>query len=165
MAIGAIEDAAVAVDMVPFIDIISLLMIFMVAVSDMTQRATGIKMFLPSADQAIHEKEIGSEGRIVIQLVKDAGQYVAVIERSRFQLGTSFIHANLKTYLKEQIASREAHGKLKREHDGKIAFPVKLRIPRDAPMAQVERIVATCASAELVNIHYAADNSKAAVNR
>jgi len=41
-----------------------------------------------------------------------------------------------------------------------VTFPVKLRIPQEAPMREVERVVMTLARAGLVNVQYAAEKDK-----
>jgi biopolymer transport protein ExbD len=158
-----LEEHKTEVDMVPYIDIVSLLLLFLVITGDMTKSATGVKMKLPRADQAATEKKLGisTEGRIVVQMkpkdVKnvDAG-YFAVVENNQYDLVAG--NQSLVNYLKEQVDRRVAKGLSKLGESGEVSFPVKLRIPTEAPMYQVERVVMICAKAGLVNVHYAADN-------
>ncbi|MCW8129749.1 MAG: biopolymer transporter ExbD [Planctomycetota bacterium] len=159
------EETKVEVDMVPYIDIVSLLLLFLVITGDMTKSATGVKMRLPRADQAQTEKKLGisTDGRIVVQMKAKDGKnpeagYFAVVENHQYDLVSGGNNASLVGYLKEQVDRRVAKGLSKVGESGEVSFPVKLRIPRDAPMYQVERVVMTCAKAGLVNVHYAADN-------
>jgi len=162
------EETKVEVDMVPYIDIVSLLLLFLVICGDMAKSATGVKMKLPRADQAKSEKTIGisTEGRIVVQMkAKDMSNteagYFAVVENHQYDLLPGGKNDSLVSYLKGQVESRARTGQFKLGENGEAPFPVKLRIPANAPMYQVERVVMTCAKAGLVNVHYAADNKVA----
>jgi biopolymer transport protein ExbD len=153
----------IEVDMVPFIDIVTLLLMFLIIVGDMTKSSTGVKMKLPRADQAKFEKELAVDttGRLVVQLRKDNdGKFWAVVESTKYQLVPRGDNPNLLEYFKYQIDRRVAEGRVKRQDDGSVNFPVKLRVPADAPMLEVERIMMTLAKAGLVNVHYAAFNIK-----
>jgi len=80
MGIKKTEIMTVEVDMVPLIDIISLLLMFLVMVGDMAKSTTSVKMKLPRADQAKSDKDVDSQNRLVVQLEKDsAGKYWANI--------------------------------------------------------------------------------------
>jgi len=159
------EETRVEVDMVPYIDIVSLLLLFLVITGDMAKSATGVKMLLPKADQARSEKVLGisTEGRIVVQMKpKDPanmqGAYQAVVENSYFDLTANANNANLNNYLKEQVERRVKQGITTVGENGEVKFPVKLRIPKEAPMYQVQRVAMICAKAGLVNVHYSANN-------
>ena len=171
------EETKVEVDMVPYIDIVSLLLMFLVIVGDMTKSATGVKMLLPKADQASTEKKLNikTEGRIVVQMkpktktgvdssgrdVYDMqGAYSAIVENNQFDLAAG--NASLVNYLKEQVDRRVSKGQITKGELGQVEFPVKLRIPAAAPMYQVQRVVMICAKAGLVNVHYAANNKDVA---
>ena len=52
----------IEVDMVPYIDIVSLLLMFLLIVGDMTKGATAVKMKLPKVDMAESEKKLGAGG-------------------------------------------------------------------------------------------------------
>jgi biopolymer transport protein ExbD len=149
------------VDMVPFIDIVTLLLMFLIIVGDMTKSAAGVKMLLPRADQALIEKQIptlDTEGRIVVQVRKDdRGKYCAVVQGVPYGLVPEGNDANLLQYLDAQVSQyRIRKGKEAETPDGGVRLPVKLRVPGEAPMPVVERAMTTLAKAGLVNIHYAA---------
>ena len=150
----------IEVDMVPFIDIVVLLLMFLIIVGDMSKSASGVKMKLPRADQAKLEKELNVDttGRLVVQLRKDPkdGRYWAIVETSKYQLVPRGDNPNLIEYFKFQIDRRISEGRCKRAEDGSVSFPVKLRVPAEAPMLEVERVMMTLAKAGLVNVHYAA---------
>jgi biopolymer transport protein ExbD len=151
------------VDMVPMIDIVTLLLMFLIIVGDMTKSASGVKMKLPRASMAKSEKELGvsTEGRLVVQLKKDeSGKYWAMVETNKYELLPRGDNATLQSYFETQINSRLQKGRLSKAEDGSVPCPVKLRVPADAPMLQVERIMMTMAKVGLVNVHYAAYTAK-----
>lgn len=151
----------IEVDMVPMIDIVTLLLMFLIIVGDMTKSSTGVKMKLPRVTQAKSEKElkVSTEGRLVVQLRKDdSGKYWAIVENSKYELVPRGDNATLQSYFETQIRTRLEKGRTTKGDDGSVPFPVKLRVPADAPMLQVERIMMTMARVGLVNIHYAAFN-------
>jgi biopolymer transport protein ExbD len=150
---------AVEVDMVPLIDIISLLLMFLVMVGDMTRATTAVQMKLPRADQAIHMKE--AEGRLVVQLdQKKDGRYFANIEGHAFELVRGGGNKSLTDYLERLIAARSTREEFKPGDNGEVPFPVRLRIPELAPMREVERVVMALATAKLVNVQYAAETGR-----
>lgn len=162
-----VEETRVEVDMVPYIDIVSLLLLFLVITGDMAKSATGVKMLLPKADQAKSERTIGisTEGRIVVQMKpKDPnnmqGAYQAVVETTPFDLTAGAGNASLNNYLKELVERRLKIDSKTVNEKGEVKFPVKLRIPKDAPMYQVQRVALICAKAGLVDVHYAANNKE-----
>lgn len=148
---------AVEVDMVPLIDIVVLILLFLIITGDMARSATNVPMKLPRADQAKAEKDmnIKTEGRIVVQMTQKENRWWAVVEKSRYELMQRGDNPNLVNFLNELIARR----KVVKGPSGEVDFPVKLRIPADAPMREVEKVIMTCARSGLVNIHYAADKS------
>jgi biopolymer transport protein ExbD len=154
MPIKKPESLHVEVDMVPLIDIISLLLMFLVMVGDMTRSTTAVKMQLPRMDQAVNDNT-RTEGRIVVQLetCKD-GHVRANIEGHGFELVERGGNKTLNDYLNRLVANRVNHGAKVGEH-GEIDFPVKLRIPADAKMRDAELVVMSLAQAKLVNVLYA----------
>ena len=153
----------VEVDMVPYIDIVTLLLMFLVFVGDMAKSASNVKMKLPKASQAESEKKLGveTEGRIVIQMKeKTDGSYRVVVENNEYEILPGGNNQTILTFLQDQIERRVAKGREIRGPLGEVKFPVKLRIPEKAPMFEVERVVMTCARAGLINVHYAADGGK-----
>ena len=98
MGIKKTEVMTVEVDMVPLIDIISLLLMFLVMVGDMAKSTTSVKMKLPRADQAKSDKDVDSQNRLVVQLEKDsAGKYWANIEKNRYTLEAQGANKTLST--------------------------------------------------------------------
>jgi len=149
------------VDMVPFIDIVTLLLMFLIIVGDMAKSAAGVKMLLPRADQAQLETQIpalDTEGRIVVQVRKDdRGRYCAVVQGAPYELAPGGTNPNLLQYLDAQVSQyRLRKGKEAETVEGGVRLPVKLRVPGEAPMPVVGRAMTTLAKARLVNIHYAA---------
>lgn len=160
----------VEVDMVPLIDIISLLLMFLIIVGDTAASASSIQMPLPrNMDQALTDKEmaekkINIQGRIVVQLVAQRDEstketkYQACINNQYYDLMQGGGSKSLIEYLNKQI---EQYGAFKRDAaTGAVDAPVKLRIPEDAPMKDVEDCVMTLARVGLVNVQYAAKNKK-----
>ena len=158
---SAKEDNTVEVDMVPLIDIISLLLMFLVMVGDMAKSTSSVQMKLPRADQAMNDKLLNTKNRIVVQLKKTpTGQYKAIVENREYELVQGGNNSSLIKYLQEQITQRTAGGGLTLGPNGEVPFPVKLRIPEDAPMREAERVMMTLAQAKLVNVHYAVEAPK-----
>jgi biopolymer transport protein ExbD len=157
-----VDAVNIEVDMVPLIDIISLLLMFLVMVGDMAKATHGVQMKLPRADQAKTDKEVDSKNRLVVQLEHADGKYWATVERNRYTLEAQGGNKALIDYLNQNIMSRKAHNPeaCKEDENGGLLFPVKLRIPADAPMREAERLIQSMAQAKLVNIQYAADPPK-----
>ena len=154
------HEVPVEVDLIPYIDVVTLLLMFLLIIGDMASSTTSVKMKLPRADQAKNERAVGidTEGRIVVQIQKNAdGKYVAFIEKHQYELIPRGNNASLTSFLKELIERREAKKQFTRGANGEVSFPVKLRVPQEAPMYEVERVVTQCARVGLVNVHYAAD--------
>jgi biopolymer transport protein ExbD len=152
----------VEVDMVPLIDIISLLLMFLIIVGDSAASASSIAMKLPRASEAKTEKEwkVTTEGRIVIQMKKnEAGKYQAVINNKNYETGAETT-TSLKDYLDKTLDWAIKKNMAKRNADTTVDWPVKLRIPEDCPMQEVEKVVSTMASLGLVHVHYAAEMDK-----
>ena len=158
---SAKEENTIEVDMVPLIDIISLLLMFLVMVGDMAKSTSSVQMRLPRADQAKNDKEVDTHNRIVVQLKKTKeGTYKAIVENREYELVQGGNNSSLIKYLNEQIQQRTAGGAIALGPNGEVPFPVKLRIPADAPMREAERVIMTLAQAKLVNVHYAVDSKK-----
>src|SRR4029079_12218905 len=88
MGIKKTEVMTVEVDMVPLIDIISLLLMFLVMVGDMEKNTASVKMKLPRADQAKSDKNFDTKGRIVVQMKynKDEGKYWAIVDNQKYEI-------------------------------------------------------------------------------
>ena len=156
------EETKVEVDMVPMIDIIVLLLMFLVIVGDMAASASTIQMKLPRADQALSDKELKEkgfrlEGRIVVQLQNQSGVYRAIINQKSYDLVGGGSNKGLLTYLDDQVNYCVNKGLAKKDSTGAVDMPVKLRIPEETPMREVERVIMSLARVGMVNVHYAAE--------
>jgi biopolymer transport protein ExbD len=152
-----IEPNMVEVDMIPMIDIISLLLMFLIVVGSTAVEAEGVQMRLPRADQAL---QVRGEGRIVIQVYPRGGKYWANINNKDYELLTGARNQTLQDYLKKQVEWALEKGLARREGlDEAVNIPVKLRIPEGAPMKEVEKVVLALSDVRLTNIQYAAQNA------
>jgi biopolymer transport protein ExbD len=143
------EAISIEVDMVPMIDIISLLLMFLIVVGGTASSARSVEMMLPRADQALPEKNFRTEGRIVVELYEAGGVYSAVINKRHYALSGVRDNYALEKYLTEQALASVAHD-----------TPIKLRIPEAAPMHEVEKVIMTLTGVGLVNIQYAVQPNK-----
>lgn len=147
----------VEVDMVPLIDIISLLLMFLIVVGDSVVRTTSVEMKLPRASAA--EKEIPMAGQITIELDKNAdGVHAAVVNKKRYKLDSA-----IKEYLDSTLASwgKNGHARLVKENGiERWNVPVKLRIPEWYPMGEVEKLVKTLSDLKVLDVRYAAMKDK-----
>jgi len=156
------EETKVEVDMVPMIDIITLLLMFLVVVGDMAASASTIQMKLPRADQALTDKELKEkgvrvEGRVVVQVQNQSGVYRAVINNKSYDLVGQGSNRKLIEYLDEQVNYSINKGLAKKDANGAVDMPVKLRIPEETPMREVERVIMSLARVGMVNVQYAAE--------
>jgi len=151
------EDNKVEVDMVPLIDIVSLLLMFLVMVGDMAHSTTAVHMKLPRASESVPDKNVVTKGRIVVQMKKkEGGEYKAIVENNEYEIVQGGNNAALIRFLNDRIMKAQAEG-LELGPNGEVNFPVKLRIPEEAPMREVERVVQAMAQAKLVNVQYACE--------
>ena len=156
----------VEVDMVPLIDIISLLLMFLIIVGDTTASSNIASLRLPTADQAKTEIEwkIDTKDRIVIQIkpefeneddqLKKNGKYFTVFNSSKHEGGDA--DKSLYNHLKNVVDDVVSKNPSRMTPEGTISIPVKLRIPASCPMVEAEKVLYTVASLKLVNIQYAA---------
>jgi biopolymer transport protein ExbD len=145
-------------DMVPYIDIVTLLMMFLIVVGDMTAKVNTVMMRLPRVSEAKSDKEFKTERRLVIQMYKDdAGRYWAVVESRKYELTHRAEGSSLVKYLEDQVQRRISLNEATKNERGEVNFPVKLRVPYDAPMEQVERVLFSLARVGLSNLHLAAE--------
>jgi biopolymer transport protein ExbD len=156
---------AVEVDMVPMIDIISLLLMFLIIVGDTAATASSVRMQLPrDMDQALNEVKLAeivrSEGRIVIELAGSNGNYKAVMNGRSYELVDDGANGTLIQHLEKQINIALSTNHATQDKSGAIDTPVRLRIPEDAEMKTVEKLIITLARVGLVNVQYAADGKK-----
>lgn len=161
---GKAAETKVEVDMVPLIDIISLLLMFLVMVGDMSKNASSVHMKLPRASEAKGDKDLGPkglEGRIVVQLKeepKDSRKYKVIIDNNQYELAGAN-NGTLLKYFGDQITKRQANGSVTVDpKTGGVDIPIKLRVPANAPMAQVQQLMTMIAKAKLTNVQYAINN-------
>jgi len=151
----------VEVDMVPLIDIISLLLMFLIIVGDQTASSNSVKMKLPEVQVAFEESRWApSENRIVIQMVpvdaaKPDGVYAALFNGTSHG-NTESQRGSLKEHLTTYIHDEVQHGRAQQRPDHTLDIPVKLRIPADCPMTETEKVLHTIASQGLVDVQFAA---------
>jgi len=139
----------VEVDMVPLIDIISLLLMFLIIVGDTSANSTSVRMKLPSASEA--KQDWGeSKNRIVLQMKLEDGRYFAVFNNRSYDMGGA-----LKERLAQTISDAAGRNEISKRDDGSWAMPVKLRIPEECPMNDVEKLLATVAGEKLTDVQYA----------
>jgi hypothetical protein len=158
------ESHSIAVDMVPLIDIISLLLMFLIIVGDTTASSNIASLKLPVASEAQSENSMHCYGRIVIQLKPEFsdekeqlaknGRYSAIFNAASHSTGDD--GKSLKDHLAKYIDDAAAHGMAKKKPDGTWDIPVKLRIPAMCPMVEAERLLFTVASLNMSDIQYAA---------
>src|SRR5687768_17809272 len=103
------HDNSVEVDMVPMIDIISLLLMFLIIVGDTAASASSVQMQLPRGmDQALSDKDgrLRTEGRIVIELMlAPDGKYRAVMNGRSYELIAGPGNGTLIGHLQQQIST------------------------------------------------------------
>lgn len=150
-----VEESKVEVDMVPLIDIVTLVLLFLVIVGDTAKSASAVKMKLPRLDQA-KEVQLNTEGRIVLQLAQDPKtlKYHAVANNLSYDLDSG---SGLEQYLDGMVKAKLAVSGQHQDEVKRVPFPVKLRIPAGAPMKEVEKLVQACARKGLTNVHYASE--------
>ena len=144
--------------MVPLIDIMSLLLMFLIIVGDSAANSTSIKMKLPAADQDKTEDEwkLATKNRIVIQMLKrENDKYYAVLNNVKYNTEEE-AGKTLKDHLALMIDDLQKKNQIAKRPDGTWDVPVKLRIPEDCPMSEVEKVLATVANLQMVDIQYAA---------
>ncbi|HEY3320582.1 MAG TPA: biopolymer transporter ExbD [Planctomycetota bacterium] len=101
------KENRIEVDMVPMIDIISLLLMFLIVVGEVGTNDP--QMRLPRADQAL---QIVCEGRLAINLEKVGGICYANIFNKRYALGpTGTVNESLAEHLTKHIAWALAHAR------------------------------------------------------
>ncbi len=158
----------VEVDMVPLIDIISLLLMFLIIVGDTTASSNIASLRLPAASEAKTEDQWHTANRIVIQI---RPEYDSEVEQKSkngkyFVMFNASRHANddegksLKEHLAKYVEDAVSHERAHKRPDGTLDIPVKLRIPSLCPMVEAEKVLFTIASLQLVDIQYAASSKE-----
>lgn len=162
MPIAPPEENKCEVDMVPMIDIVTLLLMFLVIVGDMAASASNIPMKLPRASEAMSDKELKEkkfrlEGRIIVQLQNQNGVYRAIINSKAYDLVGGGSNKKLLEYLDDHVNYCLSKGLATKDSLGATDIPVKLRIPEEAPMRDVERVIMSMARVGLVHVQYTAE--------
>src|SRR4051812_9768805 len=115
MGMKKLDETKVEVDMVPLIDIISLLLMFLIIVGDTAATANSIQMKLPRASEALTDKELKEknvrlEGRIIVQITNKDGPYRAVVNNKSYDLVAQGSNKLLLEYLDEQVQYQIGRG-------------------------------------------------------
>lgn len=157
---------AIQVDMVPLIDIITLLLMFLVIVGSVQQVSHAVSVNLPRADQARPERDLPviREGRVVLSLKSVNGIYYAFTgPQTRYEISprnTGNLSA-LSTHLLQSAEYMHRTNQCTLRDDGTYDIPVKLRIGEEVPMKTVEDVLDAVSRAKMKEIHYAAHPDKA----
>jgi len=157
---------SIEVDMVPLIDIVTLLLMFLVIVGSVEKVSHGVKINLPRADQAKSEKElpVTREGRIVLSVKSVDGVYYAYTgPKTRYEITAwnSNTLSGLSTHLLKSAEYMHREKMCKLLDDGTYNIPIKLRIGEDVPMRAVEDALDAVVKAKLRDVHYAANPQEA----
>src|SRR5689334_12111429 len=129
MAMKKVEMNQVEVDMIPLIDIISLLLMFLIIVGDTAATANSIQMKLPRASEAMNDKELKEknvrlEGRIIIQMTnREGGTYRAVVNNKTYELVAQGSNKLLLEYLDEQVQYQIGRGLAQKDASGAVNIP------------------------------------------
>lgn len=157
----------IEVDMVPLIDIISLLLMFLVIVGGIIDIGDTDNVKLPRADQGRIESSVRTEGRIVVSLKEEKGVFLARINNKSYELLSDHqVNQTLQKHLDKETKELLARGLCKQDSNGSYDIPVKLRIPELAPMQSVEAVLESLSRIGLRDIQYAVlpENSTGAQN-
>ena len=146
------EITPVVVDMVPLIDIVSLLLMFLIVIGDTTANSSSLKMKLPAASEALKDSPEISKNRIVVQLGREDNTYFAQLSSRKHDMSDN----GLKKHLAQIVDDAAREKWIAQRDDGTWNMDVKLRIPEDYPMPEVEKVLSTVRNLGLCDIHYAA---------
>ena len=166
MALRKPQCPQIEVDMVPLIDIISLLLMFLIIVGGGVV-ISNIDVKLPRADQGKAESSVRTEGRIVVSLKEEKGVFLAMINNKSYELVSDHqVNQTLQKHLDKETKELFARGLCKQDSNGCYDIPVKLRIPELAPMRSVEAVLESLSRIGLRDIQYAVlpENSTGAQN-
>lgn len=151
----------IQVDMVPLIDIITLLLMFLVIVGGMAKASHAVSVNLPRADQALPEKNLPVilEGRIVLSLKSVNGVYYAFTDpQTRYEISPRNAGnlSALSSHLLQSAEYMHRKNQCTLRDDGTYDIPVKLRIGEEVPMKTVEDALDAVVKSKLRDIHYGA---------
>ena len=141
-------DNEVAMDMTPMIDIVFLMIIFFIIVSDMSQQDLA-ELKLPVAEQAVDDE--AEQGRMIINILKD-GQ--VIIKRIPYKtLDQPEAVAALRAYLAEEVA--------KGEKDKGTTFSSRallVRADKETKFKEVQKVMRICGEMgiQIYKVHLAA---------
>ena len=141
-------DNEVAMDMTPMIDIVFLMIIFFIIVSDMTQQDLA-ELKLPVAEQAVDDE--AEQGRMIINILKDGE---VVIKRIKYStLDQPEAVAALRAYLAAEVA--------KGEKDKGTTFSSRallVRADKETKFKEVQKVMRICGEMgiQIYKVHLAA---------
>ena len=152
---------SIEVDMVPLIDIVTLLLMFLVIVGHVEKVSHGVKINLPRADQAKPEQDlpITQEGRIVLSLKSVDGVYYAytgLATRYEITARNPNTLSGLSSHLLNSAEYMHRKNLCRLLDDGTYNLPIKLRIGEEVPMNTVEDVLDAVVKAKMKDIRYAA---------
>lgn len=138
----------VDMDMTPMIDIVFLMIIFFIIVSDMSQKDLA-ELTLPKAEQAVDDKT--EEGRMVINVLKDGDLEIKRIDYGSLD-GPMAVSA-LRGYLAREVA--------KGEKDPGTTFssrPLLVRADKETKFKEVQKVMRICGELgiQIYKVHLAA---------
>lgn len=147
MASKSRDATEVEMDMTPMIDVVFLMIIFFMIVSDMSQQDLA-ELTLPVAEKAIDDE--AEEGRMIINILTDGE-----IEIKRGKYGTlegSEAQTAIRAYLSNEVAKGD------REPEGFSVRSLLVRADQYSEFKHVQKIMRICGEAgiQIYKVHLAA---------
>ncbi len=138
----------VDMDMTPMIDIVFLMIIFFIIVSDMTQQDLA-ELKLPVAEQAVDDE--AEQGRMIINILKDGE---VIIKRVKYDtLDQPEAVAALRAYLASEVAKGE-----KDEGTTFSSRALLVRADKETKFKEVQKVMRICGEMgiQVYKVHLAA---------
>jgi len=138
----------VDMDMTPMIDIVFLMIIFFIIVSDMSQQDLA-ELTLPLAEQAVNDQ--AEEGRMIINVLKDG--HLEIKREAYETLDDPITVSALRAYLAREVA--------KGEKDPGTTFssrPLLVRADKETKFKEVQKVMRICGELgiQIYKVHLAA---------
>ena len=141
MARKSTEGTEVKMDMTPMIDVVFLMIIFFMIVSDMSQQDLA-DLTLPKADEAVDDET--EEGRMVVNIFKDGK---LEIKRVGYE---DLADANARTALTNYLANETSVGE--RDENGLSERSLLVRADKETEFKEVQKLM-RIASGEGIRIY------------
>lgn len=129
---GKKQDYTMNMNMTPMIDVVFLLIIFFMIVTDLTQQELE-ELTLPKADMA-QKDENPPERRLVVN-IDDKGHYI--VKRNDMGIVDDCVNR-----IRSQLAAMAVFGK--REEDGSSSQPVLIRADRATEFKHLQKVMQLC---------------------